>query len=282
MKKLLRIVVLGLILSSNTNAGTFEGKKFVYVDLGNLNTLIKDEDTTDFKRLEFIRMSEGMEFMNTSGRSAITGKRKIYRYDAYIFHSIYNSGHKINFFVDTNYAKNSEKAEKIALRYAKVMGQIPLFLREGTGLTKFSYGKKELKNKGVRNIVIPKGTNRARADIINEQIIIYPQSKLFFKDLILMHEAAHLTIQTKMLKDDKWLEALMADGNYITKYATSSFSEDVAETISFWVAVRCIEGYSKKKKDKILKSIPNRIKYLDQFIIENKLSTSPMVCNLKK
>ena len=282
MKKLLGIVVLGLILSSNTNAGTFKGKKFVYVDLGNLNTLIKDEDTTDFKRLEFIRMSEGMEFMNTSGRSAITGKRKIYRYDAYIFHSIYNSDHKINFFVDTNYAKSSEKAKKIALRYAKVMGQIPSFLREGTSLTKFSYGKKELKNKGVRNIVIPKGTNRARADSINEQIIIYPQNKLFFKDLILMHEAAHLTIQTKMLKDDKWLEALMADRNYITKYATSSFSEDVAETISFWVAVRCIEGFSKKKKDKILKSIPNRIKYLDQFIIENKLSTSPMVCDLKK
>ena len=51
------------------------------------------------------------------------GKRKSYEYDAFVFHAIYNSGHKITFLVDTDFAKNLEKAEKYALIYSKSMGQ---------------------------------------------------------------------------------------------------------------------------------------------------------------
>ena len=64
----------------------------------------------------------------------------------------------------------------------------------------------------------------------------------------------------------------------IAKYAIQSFREDVAETIPFWIAVRCTNR-SKRLKNTILKSIPNRIKALDQFIINNNLSTSPMICD---
>ena len=92
-----------------------------------------------------------------------------------------------------------------------------------------------------------------------------------------MHEASHLSLDTKLVLDDVWIQAIIDDQMNITKYAIHSFGEDVAETISFWVAVRCTDRKSMKKK--ILKAIPNRIKALDQFIINNNLSTSPMTCD---
>ena len=94
-----------------------------------------------------------------------------------------------------------------------------------------------------------------------------------------MHESAHLSIQGKITTNNKWYPAVLADGKYITKYARTNRGEDVADTISFWVAVRCTEGFSQKNKEKILKAIPNRIKFLDDFIKDNKLNTSPMVCS---
>jgi hypothetical protein len=94
-----------------------------------------------------------------------------------------------------------------------------------------------------------------------------------------MHESAHLSIQGKITTNNKWYPAVLADGKYITKYARTNRGEDVADTISFWVAVRCTEEFSQKNKEKILKAIPNRIKFLDDFIKDNKLNTSPMTCN---
>ena len=278
MKKLLAIIVLGLMNFDYVEAGTFTGKKYVYEYLKQLKTVIKKDDPTDFKELKFIRKSEGKELMTTAGkpnRSDNSGKRKTFRYDAYIFQAIYNSGHEIKFFVDADYAKNSDKAEKFALHYAKAIGQIPAFLREAsTNL----YTINKNPSKGVENIIIGKGNYRWWADFSQKQFLIYPQNKWTPTDLIIMHEAAHLTIYAKLILDDTWINALMTDKKYITKYATTLFGEDISDTISFWVAVRCSDK-SDKIKEKILKAIPNRINALDKFVKDNKLSTSPMVCS---
>jgi hypothetical protein len=215
----------------------------------------------------------------------IIKKRSAYEYDAFVFHAIYNSGFKITFLVDIDFAKNLEKAEKYAFKYAKLMGQIPSFLREGT--TKFDGEYKDANlgvgtgtERGVKIIVIGKGNYRWWADFNQARFIIYPSAK-YQEDLILMHESAHLSIHGKITTNINWYPAVLADGKYITKYARTNRGEDVADTISFWVAVRCIENFSEKKKNKILKAIPNRLKFLDNYVKENKLSTSPMVCDLK-
>ena len=257
MKKLLAIIVLGLFFISNTDAGTYKDRKYKFESLSDLGSVIKKKDPTDFKELKFIRKSEGKEFLSTSGkpnRENLSGKRKTYLYDAYVFHAIYNSGHVINFYVDTDYAKNSEKAEKLALTYAKTIGQIPLFLREGSP-NLFNVVRE--KSKGIKKIIIAKGNNRWWADRILAQFFIYPQGTGTVKDLIVMHEAAHLTIDTKLVLEDVWIQAIIDDQKNITKYAIQSFSEDVAETIPFWVAVRCSDKKGIEKK--VLKAIPNRI-----------------------
>ncbi|MDC1212685.1 hypothetical protein N8016_02705 [Pelagibacteraceae bacterium] len=290
MKKLLAIIVLGLLSFNITEAAkNNEGKnkKYVYKYLNDLKTIIKNEDPTDLKELKFIRKSENKEFFGRSGkpnRSDNSGKRKSYEYDAFVFHAIYNSEHKITFLVDTDFAKDFDKAKKYALIYAKSMGQMPLFLREGH--TKYGEDYKDTNlgvgtgtERGVKIIVIAKGNKRWWANFKQAKFILYPQNKDALKDLVLMHESAHLSIHGKITTDVNWYPAVLADGKYITKYARTNRGEDVADTISFWVAVRCIEGFSQKKKDKILKAIPNRIKFLDDFVKDNKLNTSPMVCS---
>ena len=276
MKKLLAIIVLGLLFIGNANAGTYKDRKYTFKNKSDLGSVIKKNDPTDFKELKFIRKSEGKEFLSTSGapnRENLSGKRKTYLYDAYVFDAIYNSGHVINFYVDTDYAKNSEKAEKVALTYAKTIGQIPLFLREESPAL---FEVLRQKSSGIKKIIIAKGNNRWWADPILNQFFVYPQSRGAKTDLIVMHEASHLSIDTKLVLDDVWIQAIIDDQMNITKYAITSFGEDVAETIPFWVAVRCTDRKGIKKK--ILKAIPNRIKALDIFIEKNNLSTSPMDC----
>ena len=276
MKKLLAIIVLGLLSFNITEAGTYKDRKYKFRYLQDLGSVIKKTDPTDFKELKFIRKSEGKEFLSTSGRpnrENLSGKRKTYLYDAYVFDAIYNSGHVINFYVDTDYAKNSEKAEKLALTYAKTIGQIPLFLREESPAL---FDVLRQKSSGIRKIIIAKGNNRWWADPILNQFFIYPQAPGVKTDLIVMHEASHLSLDTKLVLDDVWIQAIIDDQMNITKYAITSFGEDVAETIPFWVAVRCTDRKGIKKK--ILKAIPNRIKALDIFIEKNNLSTSPMDC----
>ena len=277
MNKILAIAVLCFWIFNFAEAGTYKDRKYKFKSLSDLGSVIKKKDPTDFKELKFIRKSEGKEFLSTSGRpnrENLGGKRKTYLYDAYVFDAIYNSGHVINFYVDTDYAKNSEKAEKLALTYAKTIGQIPLFLREESPAL---FEVLRQKSSGIRKIIIAKGNNRWWADPILNQFFIYPQGTGVKTDLIVMHEASHLSIDTKLVLDDVWIQAIIDDQMNITKYAIQSFGEDVAETISFWVAVRCTDRKGIKKK--ILKAIPNRIKALDQFIKENNLSTSPMTCN---
>ena len=290
MKKLLAIIVLGLLSFNITESATNnegKNKKYVYKYLEDLKTIIKKEDPTDLKELKFIRKSENKEFFGRSGKpigSGNSGKRKSYEYDAFVFQAIYNSEHKITFLVDTDFEKDFDKAKKYALIYAKSMGQMPLFLREGH--TKYGEDYKDTNlgvgsgtERGVKIIVIAKGNKRWWANFQQAKFILYPQNKDALKDLVLMHESAHLSIHGKITTDVNWYPAVLADGKYITKYARTKRGEDVADTISFWVAVRCVEGFSQKKKEKILNAIPNRIKFLDDFVKDNKLNTSPMVCS---
>ena len=74
----------------------------------------------------------------------------------------------------------------------------------------------------------------------------------------------------------KWKAAQKADNKFISKYAKEfPDGEDVAETILWWVAVKCKpDRISKSNYKKVLKAIPNRLKYLD----EQNYDVYPLVC----
>ena len=103
---------------------------------------------------------------------------------------------------------------------------------------------------------------------------LYPEGnpEIFYT---LLHEAAHASIQQYLKNSKKWFQAVKDDKIYITNYARTDFAEDIAETIAFWVGIRCYEERIKRKtKEKVLKRIPNRIKVLDEL----NLNTYPVVC----
>ena len=119
-------MVVGLFFSIKADAGTInegKNKKYVYKYLSDLKTIIKTDDPTDFKELKFIRKSANKEFFATPGLGhgeKVGKKRKSYEYDAFVFHAIYNSGHKIIFLVDIDYVKNLEKAKKHVVRLSLI------------------------------------------------------------------------------------------------------------------------------------------------------------------
>ena len=223
--------------------------------------LIKKKDPTTFKELKFIRKTENKAFQGLQGlpdNCEDCNKFEEIIFDAYTFHAFYENDIKIIFLVNTEY-KSFKKAEKLALKYAKTMGQLPAFLRES----------------GIDRIVIHPGKRRWFVD--RQEIIIYPDPGHKGPVKMLIHENAHL-IDHRIIKDPDWEAAVNADDSkYITKYATTNPREDVAETILFWVALRCTDGISKKNKKKIIEGIPNRIVYLDKMNF-NTANTLPMVC----
>ena len=242
-------------------------KKYVFKNIEILKKIIKPDDPTNFIELKFIR--EGKNLRSPRGQPSnrkCPCKDLNINFDGYIYHAYYknvdhkadtpNSVTKIEIVVNKDY-KDSAKAKKQALKYSKLVGQLPAFLRD----------------KGIKRIVIHPGKRRWVADRGSKEFVVYPSSDWYEPILSLIHEAAHITVDNKIIHHYKWKEAVATDGKYITEYARLNENEDSAETITFWVALRC-SNISKGKKKRILKSIPNRIKFLDEM----NFKTDPMVC----
>ena len=242
-------------------------KKYVYENKKILKNIIEKDHPTNFIELKFIKEAKNLRSPEGQPMNRRCPCKALYRnFDAYIYHAYYkNADHKadtpgsltkIEIVVNKDY-KGSAKARKHALKYAKLVGQLPSFLRD----------------KGIGRIVIHPGKRRWVAESGNGVFVVYPSADWYVPFLTLIHEAAHITVDDKIIHHSKWKEAVAKDGKYITEYARVDEYEDSAETVTFWVALRCGK-ISKSRKKRILKSIPNRIKFLDNMNFD----TDPMVC----
>ena len=96
----------------------------------------------------------------------------------------------------------------------------------------------------------------------------------------MIHEGGHTSLDGAwggLIKWYQWKKMIEADNKYISKYARDfPKREDLAETINWWIAVRCkSDRISKSNYKKIIKGIPNRLKYLD----EQNFNTYPLKCD---
>ena len=234
-------------------------KKYIFDGHQSLKKkLIKKKDSTTFKELKFILKTENKVFQGFQGLPIDCedcNKFEEIIFDAYTFHALYENDNKIIFLVNTEY-KSFKKAKKLALKYAKMMGQLPAFLRES----------------GIDQIVIHPGKRNWL--VYRQEITIYDSASVIGIAEMFIHEITHVTLHFQLVNDIDWKAAVDADGKYITKYARSSPWEDAAETVLFWVAARCNDKIKKKTKKKIIEGIPNRIAYLD----EQNFDTYPMIC----
>ena len=216
--------------------------------------IINEKDPTTFQNIVFVKKKTIKWWDRRNGT-----KQKSFK--AFIFKATFLKGKRdITIRVNAEFETKS-KAEEQAVKYAKIIGQLPTFLR----------------TKNLKTLTIHKGNKKWGGG--NNDILIHTDKYLRFVEEVAIHEAAHTTLDPQWhgsIKRSKWNKAIKADNKFVSPYAKRfPKREDIAETINWWIAVRCkSDRISKLTYEKIILGIPNRLKYLD----EQNYDTYPLVC----
>ena len=271
----------GWVMSTGGNMGVqvyewkdgVRGEWFGHINWGNISAnrfkesvnIITKKDPTTFQNLIFVE-EKLMDFFDgrlVSSLVTTTGDPTVNITNYFIFKATFEKGHNVTVAVNAEF-KTKGKAEKTALKYIKIVGQLPTFLREGVDF-----------------IVIHKGNENWTGGAGKIYIHTGQRQKKFIEE-IMVHEAGHAALDwygAGTVNRAEWATAQLADKKFISEYAENNMDrEDVAETIIWWIAVRCKQDrVSKKNYKKVLEAIPNRLKYFD----EKNYDTYPLVCNFE-
>jgi len=236
---------------------SFSVKKKNYLFEGNLYTnckILVESDPTSFESLVFKKKTTVKAFDRRVNKRK---HAKFFRFDA-----SFKNANKIKIHVNTEFESQNE-AEKQALKYGKIVGQLPNFLRKKIKTLTIHKGNK-LWGGGNRNILIHIGFTDEEDMCVEE---------------VMVHESGHTSLDMRhggSISPYEWRKAAKADVKFISKYAKQHPGrEDVAETILWWIAVRCKPNRLFKFHYKMItEGIPNRLKYFD----EQNYDTYPLVC----
>tara|TARA_B100000787_G_C16119393_1_gene261964 strand:- start:56 stop:853 length:798 start_codon:yes stop_codon:yes gene_type:complete len=237
-------------------------KKAGYLFRDNLYTntnIITKGDLSTFQGIEFVKKTT-IRWWDRRKQTASAFDKSTFK--VFVFKAKFIKGNTIIIRVNAEF-KTKNQAEEQAIKYAKSIGRLPNFLR----------------TKNLKTITIHKG--KARLGGGNNDLLIHINGFGENNNLeeVLMHEAGHTTLDPQWkgsVNRRQWNEAAKSDNKFISKYARQfPKREDIAETINWWIAVRCkSDRISAHHYKQIIKSIPNRLKYLD----EQKFDTYPLVC----
>lgn len=171
--------------------------------------------------------------------------------NAYLFDIVWNDGLTTEAIINPEFG-SQEAAAAEAEKYGVIVGQLPHLLRTD-----------------VKGLWIHKGVEAFGGG--NYSILIHTgQTELYEKDGILeetlIHEATHTSLDARHASAEGWKNAQKQDGNYISTYAKDNPArEDLAESFLLWLAVRHLpDRISETNYNTIIKTIPNRLAYLDK------------------
>jgi len=223
--------------------------------------IIIEKDPTTFQNIVFVK-KKTIKWWDRRGASGPKAARQI-TFKVFVFKATFLKGIRdITIRVNAEF-ETENKAKEQAIKYAKLIGQLPNFLR----------------TKNLKTLTIHKGYEEWGGG--NNDMLIYTDMYQWgeFTEEVAIHEAAHTTLDPQWhgsIKRSKWNKAMKADNKFFSPYAKKFPSrEDIAETINWWIAVRCkSDRISKLTYEKIILGIPNRLKYLD----EQNYDTYPLVC----
>ena len=223
--------------------------------------IIIEKDPTTFQNIVFVK-KKTIKWWDRRGASGPKAARQI-TFKVFVFKATFLKGIRdITIRVNAEF-ETENKAKEQAIKYAKIIGQLPNFLR----------------TKNLKTLTIHKGNEEWGGG--NNDMLIYTDMYQWgeFTEEVAIHEAAHTTLDPQWhgsIKRSKWNKAMKADNKFVSPYAKKFPSrEDISETINWWIAVRCkSDRISKLTYEKIILGIPNRLKYLD----EQNYDTYPLVC----
>ncbi len=206
--------------------------------------IITDSDKTTFESLSYVGQAKRTMFDHRVDKSLTLSP--------FLFNSYYEDGLSFEIQVNPEF-QDSVKAEVIALKYAEIMGRLPIDLRVDLETITIHDGVEYFRG-GYKGIWIYTGqSSYYESDGILEEVFV--------------HEGAHVSLDQKYAPSREWVNAQELDGNFISHYARDFFRrEDMAESFLAYMALRYrsdrIEEYTKAK---ILETIPNRIQFFDDL-----------------
>ena len=175
--------------------------------------------------------------------------------DAYLFNATFEGEAVVEVQVNVEFG-DPVLAERHAAFYARAIGQLPAGLRSRVETVWIHQGVMPFGG-GNDNILIHSGK---AAEYLRDGVL----------EEILMHEAAHTSLDPIHAAADAWLVAQEADGGFISDYARDHPGrEDVAESFGPFLALRHRrERISRGMAETIQATMPNRIEYFDRLDLD--------------
>ena len=219
-----------------TGPPPFAGTLFIHADI------ITDTDPTTF---------ESISYAGRGGRTMFDRRKDAWiRAHPYLFEARYQDGLHIEVQVNPEF-ESRDRAQAEALKYARMIGQLPTLLRVNVETVWIHRGNNSLGG-GNNNLLIHTGDAEglARDGLLEEGFI---------------HEASHTSLDAGRARAADWCAAQARDARFISTYARDHPErEDVAESFPTYLAVRHrADRLPRSLLDTILKTIPNRIEYFD-------------------
>jgi hypothetical protein len=174
----------------------------------------------------------------------------------YLFHATFSDGLSTEVQINPEFEDAEERLE-LATKYLRAIGQLPTLLRTDV-LTVWIHEGDESFGGGNDNLLI----HRERASTRENQGLL---------EEVLIHEAAHTSLDAYHKNTRDWLSAQTNDGQFISNYARDNPNrEDLAESFPMWYALRHkTSRIPESTQNTILSTIPNRIQYFDTYISLN-------------
>lgn len=226
--------------------------------------IINKKDPSNFINLSFLEKKNvmGYDVRTLSNKYTKDGWGKS-SFTVFVFNASFENSKDILINVNDEF-KTNKKAKKQAIKWAKIYGQMPKFLKKNV--------KEITIHKGKTGWAGGKGTIVIHTDYLTNENKKYAEELMF-------HELTHASLDWwwgGSVNEKKWLNAVSADKHYISEYAWElPGNEDLAETVLWWYASRCkVDRISKKNNEKVNKFLTNRFQYLD----EQNYDTNPSSC----
>ncbi len=175
--------------------------------------------------------------------------------DAYLFDATFEDAMVVEVQVNAEFG-DAPTAERHAAFYGRAIGQLPAGLRTRVETVWIHRGDMPFGG-GNDNILIHVGK---AAEYLRDGVL----------EEILMHEAAHTSLDPVHAAAEDWLTAQAADGGFISDYAREHpRREDVAESFGPFFAVRHRpERISRDMARTIQTTMPNRIEFFDRLELD--------------
>ena len=216
--------------------------------------IINKKDPSNFINLSFVEKKKvlGYDVRTLSNKYTKDGWGKS-SFTVFVFNATFENSKDILINVNDEF-KTDKKAKKQAIKWAKIYGQMPKFLK-----------------KNVKEITIHKGKAGwagGQGTIVIHTDYLTNENKKYAEELM-FHELTHASLDWwwgGSVNEEKWKNAVSTDKYYISEYAWElPGNEDLAETVLWWYASRCkADRISKKNNEKVNKFLTNRFKYLDE------------------